>query len=74
MATSRVKKATSGLSRNVNVYVSMFNLVRKFYSTRMKDNESLESYHLRFESIVKTIRLNKGSFGKFQCLIERETQ
>ena len=69
-----LKKATSGLSRNANVYVSMFNLVRKFYSTKMKDNESLESYHLRFESIVKTIRLNKGSFGKFQCLIEHETQ
>ena len=69
-----LKKATSGLSRNVNVYVSMFNLLRKFYSTKMKENESLESYHLRFESIVKTIRLNKGSFGKFQCLIEHETQ
>ena len=46
----------------------------KFYSMRMKDNESLESCHLRFESIVKTFRLNKGAFSKFQCLIEHETQ
>lgn len=41
-------------------------------STKMKDTERLDSYDLRFESIVRTIRLNNGSFGRFERLIDHE--
>ena len=67
-----LKKATAGLSRNTNIYVAMYTVMSALYRTKQKPDETLEQYHLRFESAVETIKLSNRSVAIHPCLIDHE--
>ncbi len=67
-----LKKAASGVSRTSNTYYSMHKCLKSFYSLRQGDRESVESYLQRFESVVQTLKMEKGNVAEHKGLIDHE--
>jgi hypothetical protein len=70
----KIKLISAGLDKNTNVYISTFSALKSFYNCRQGKDESMETYHRRFEAATATVIMSKGNLTEHEGLTDYETK